>query len=122
MAVDSQGVVYVTDLRDCCVQKFSISGQFIGCFGSFGSANGKLNVPFGIAIDDKDYVHISEPALQRISVFTSTGRFVQCFQTCDKDEDSGGKKKHELKLLALAFDQSGNLYACKPGKGQVLIF
>ena len=45
MAVDSQGVVYVTDSRNGCVQKFSISGQYIGQFGKLGEEEGELGVP-----------------------------------------------------------------------------
>ena len=79
--------------------------------------------PFGIAIDDKDYVHISEPKLARISVFTSTGKFIHCFQTLDEDEGSDREAKGPLpKVAGLAIDKSGNLYACNLEKGQVVIF
>ena len=122
MAVDSQGVVYVTDQRDCCVQKFSISGQFIGQFGSLHTKEGKLTGLFGIAIDDKDYVHISEPTLQRVSIFTSTGEFIHCFRTGDEDEDLDSEDEVRRQVTGLAIDKSGNLYACMPLKGQVVIF
>ena len=120
MAVDSQGVVYVTDMRDDCVQKFSISGQYIGQFGSLGLGKRKLDIPCGIAIDDKDFVHISELAPLRISVFTNKGKFIHCFHTRDKDEAPDLEKRD--KVFALAFDKHGNLYACKPLKGQVVLF
>ena len=118
MAVDSQGVVYITDLYEGCVQKFSISGQFIGKFGSPSTNKGELTIPVGIAIDDKDLVYISETELERVSVFTSTGNFIHCFQTCDEDLDYQPKPN----LLALAIDKSGNLDACKTKQGQVVIF
>ena len=120
MAVDSQGVVYVTGTYCCCVQKFSISGQFIGKFGGACVRNEKLCGPVCIAIDDKDYVYISEQPLKRISVFTSAGRFVRCFQVCHEDQGSvtGDKRIHQL--AGLAFDKYGNLYACMPRRGQVM--
>ena len=86
MAVDSQGVVYVIDTHDHCIQKFSISGQFIGQFGSSGVGHGELCGPNNITIDDKDYIHISEPRLQRVSVFTGAGKFVHCFQVRQEDQ------------------------------------
>ena len=54
----------MTDRRDGCVRKFSISGQCIGQFGSLGFGKGNVENPMGIAIDDKDYVYISERDLQ----------------------------------------------------------
>ena len=120
MAVDSKGTIYVTDERDGCIQKFSISGNFIGQFGSPGVENGELCGPVTIAIDDKDYVHISEPALQRVSVFTSTGSFIRCFQVCSSDNDSDVEDEDTPKLTALAFDKQENLYVCMPAKGQVV--
>ena len=118
MAVDSQGIVYVTDSRGSCVQKFSISGQYIGQFSSLGLRKGKLDEPYGIAIDDKDYVYVSESYLQRVSIFTSKGKFVQYFHTCGEEEESDDD---ELKLCGLAIDKSGNLYACSLRRGQVTI-
>ena len=118
MAVDSQGIVYVTDRRDGCVQKFSISGQYIGQFGSLGFGKGNVDKPMDIAIDDKDYVYISERDIQRISIFTSKGKFVRYFHVRGKEE----KLEKVAKLCGLAIDKSGNLYVCKPASGQVVIF
>ena len=118
MAVDSQGIVYVTDPHYSYIQKFSISGQFIGNFGNMGKKEGELSIPFGIAIDDQDYVHISELPLQRILIFTSKGKLVRCFQARDKDRESDRK----VKVFALAIDKSGNLYACNLGNCQVVMF
>ena len=73
MAVDSQGVIYATDRCYGCVQKFSISGQSNGHFGNLGFRKGSLNYQYGIAVDDKDYMYISEQYVQRISIFTSKG-------------------------------------------------
>ena len=121
MAVDSQGVVYITDKRAGSIQKFSISGELIGQFSSPGEGNGKLRSPVGIAIDSKDYVHISEPSLQRVSIFTSAGRFSHYFQVCPEDQDSATEDNSNFRVATLAFDKYDNLYACIPKKGQVVI-
>ena len=122
MAVDNEGVVYVTDSRDGCVQKFSISGQFIEQFGTCGFKRGELALPYGVAVDDKGYVHISEASSQRISIFTSRGEFVHCFIACSKDEGSEGGEKRAPGLWGVAIDKNGNLYASYTKKGQVVIF
>ena len=117
MAVDSQGIVYVTDRYDGCVQKFSISGQYIGQFGSLGFIKGNVDKPMGIAIDDKDYVYVSERDLQRISIFTSRVKFGRHFHVRCEEE----KFENWPKLWGLAIDKSGNLYACMSASGQVVI-
>ena len=90
---------------------------------SWVKEEGELYGPFGIAIDDKDYVHISELTLGRVSVFTSTGKFIHCFQTWDEDEGSDSVAEGPIyKVTGLAIDKSGNLYACNPAKGEVVIF
>ena len=116
MAVDSHSVVYITDPHDGCIQKFSLSGQFIGQFGSLGSGQGMMARPFGTAINNNDYIHVSEPALQRISIFTSKGKFVHCFWMCDKDEDSNNKKRVEA--FALALDKYGDEIKMKTWMGK----
>ena len=67
------------------------------------------------------YVHISEPSLQRVSIFTSAGRFVRSFQVCAEDQDSATDDKSTSRLATLAFDKYKNLYAGTGRKGQVLI-
>ena len=95
MTVDSYGIVYmyITDPHYGCVQKFSVPDQFIGHFVKLDKKGGELFVPFRIEIDDQDYVHISEPPLQRISIFTSKEKFVWCFQACNEDRQSDCKVK-----------------------------
>ena len=78
MAVDSQGIIYIPNIHDHCIQKFSISGQFIEEFGYLDRKEEDVESPLGIAIDDKDYMYVSETNLHRISIFTSKGKFVQC--------------------------------------------
>ena len=89
----------------------------MGKFGSLGFVKGNVELPMGIAIDDKDYVYICEHDLQRISIFTSKGKFVRYFHVPAEEE----KLKNLYELCGLAIDKSGNLYACNPADGQVVI-
>ena len=49
IAIDSQGLVYVADLGNHRIQKFTPNGKFVAQFGSYGP--GQLNRPYGITID-----------------------------------------------------------------------
>ncbi len=50
IAFDSSGNIYVTDVSNNRVQKFTANGVYVSQFGSAGSGNGQFNAPFGIAI------------------------------------------------------------------------
>ena len=58
VAIDSNGVVYVTDYRNHRVQLFSADGQFILSFGSEGSQHGQLKYPLGICVDSTNTVYV----------------------------------------------------------------
>uniref|UniRef100_A0A1X7SWP4 Uncharacterized protein n=2 Tax=Amphimedon queenslandica TaxID=400682 RepID=A0A1X7SWP4_AMPQE len=45
IAIDSQGLVYVADYDNHCIQKFSPDGKFVGQFGTDGSGPGQLFWP-----------------------------------------------------------------------------
>ena len=53
MAVDSQGIVYVSDPHYGWIQNFAIFGQFIDKFGIEELKDGKLALPYCIAMDVK---------------------------------------------------------------------
>ena len=51
IAIDSQGLVYVTDKFNHRIQKFSPDGKFVGQFGTYGFCPGQHNGPYSITID-----------------------------------------------------------------------
>ncbi|XP_011407572.1 PREDICTED: RING finger protein nhl-1-like [Amphimedon queenslandica] len=51
IAIDSQGLVYVTDFGNHRIQKFSPDGKFFNWFSTEGSGPGQLNSPYDITID-----------------------------------------------------------------------
>ncbi|MCV0399860.1 MAG: 6-bladed beta-propeller [Nitrosarchaeum sp.] len=75
VAVDSEGNVYVTDLGNKRVQKFSSDGQFQTTWGKSGTLEGEFHHPSGIAVDD-DHVFVADRDLHRIQKFDHDGNFV----------------------------------------------
>ena len=119
IAIDNDGLVYVTDCNNHRVQKFTPDGQFIAWFGGGkGAGFGQLDKPSGIAIDNAGtgLVYVSEGGNSRISVFTRDGDFVRCF---------GGKGGSDEKFnnpLGMAFDKDGFLYICDSRNGRIVIY
>ena len=119
IAIDMDGLVYVTDCDNHRVQKFTPDGQFVAWFGGGkGAGFGQLDKPSGIAIDNAGtgLVYVSEGGNSRISVFTRDGDFVRCF---------GGKGGSDEKFnnpLGMAFDKDGFLYICDSRNGRIVIY
>jgi len=71
VAVDREGFVYVTDVRNKRVQKFSSDGDFVMAFGQklFGK-------PGGIGIGPDDTVWVTDYDLDRIFHFNDKGKLI----------------------------------------------
>jgi DNA-binding beta-propeller fold protein YncE len=80
VAVDSSGNVYVTDLLNNRVEKFTGSGTFITQWGSQGSGAGQFEDPHGIAVDSSGNVYVADwtniYGNGRVEKFTSSGTFI----------------------------------------------
>ncbi len=115
---DSDGNIFVTDVDNHRIQKFSPEAVPLGTFGTFGSKPGQLNLPVGITIDDNNLLYVTESGNHRVSVFSSKGHFIYCF--------NGWGGKNEGYQLSdpreIAFDSNGYLYVCDWGKSCVIVF
>ena len=82
VAVDTQGFVYVTDVRNKRVQKFTADGLFVLAFGL------KLfEKPAGIAIAPDDTVWVTDYDLDRIFHFDNKGKLIVAWG--EAGDDSG---------------------------------
>jgi hypothetical protein len=76
ITIDSGGMVYVVDLSNNRIQKFTSDGVFVTKWGGGGYEDGKLSSPFGIAADSSGFVYVVDEGNNRIQKFTSDGQFV----------------------------------------------
>lgn len=103
LATDGMGNVYITDVGNDRVQKFTKHGDFIASWGSNGNANGQFNVPAGIAADASANIFVVDKGNLRIQKFSSDGTFLAQWSTLMGDETQGSP-------TAIATDAFGNLY------------
>ncbi|MGA2231566.1 MAG: hypothetical protein ABSH22_11760 [Tepidisphaeraceae bacterium] len=71
IATDSQGNVYVDDIINCRVQKFSPDGKLLGEFGSLGDHPGSFTRPKHIAVDNDGVIYVVDAAFQNVQMFNS---------------------------------------------------
>ena len=116
MAINSNGVVYVTDYNNHRVQLFSAEGQFISSFGSEGSQHGQLYFPTSICVDSTNTVYVTDEN-HRVSVYTSSGQFIKCFGT----QGSGEGELSYPKGVAVD-NTTGALYVCDFWNDRVVVY
>ncbi|XP_065920422.1 tripartite motif-containing protein 2-like [Dysidea avara] len=74
IAFDAGNHLYVSDYFNHSIQKFTVNGEHLLQFGCWGSANGELNHPTGIAVH-KENLLVAEHLNRRVSVFHLDRRF-----------------------------------------------
>lgn len=83
MAVARSGNMYVFDDGNSRIVKLDPRGRFISEFGQPGSGPGAIE-PAGlndsIAVDKDENVYLSDPAMPRVLIFSSDGKFQRSFR------------------------------------------
>ncbi len=73
IAVDKRGYVYVVDLNNFRVAKFTADGKFVvNITKGQGTGDGKLNKPYGVAVAEDGTVYVADTDNHRIQVFKLT--------------------------------------------------
>lgn len=100
----ANGKVYVTDNTNNSVDVFATDGTFLFKFGSYGSGNGQLVSPHGVAVAPSGNIYVADHGNNRIQVFSSTGTYV-----------SQLSNNNTVGALGVAIDSSGNVYVASDG-------
>lgn len=79
VACDDSGYVYVADMLNHRIQKFTWDGQFLLSWGTEGSSDGQLRSPSGVCVGSDGYVYVCDLNNQRIQKFTRWGAYVLQF-------------------------------------------
>lgn len=81
VAVSPDGYVYVTDVWNHRVEKFTSTGAFVKTWGFFGQgeAPDSFYGPRGLAVDAEGRVYVADTGNKRIVVFDADGNFITQF-------------------------------------------
>ena len=58
LAVDTSGMVYVSEVGSHRVSVFTSEGQFVTSFGRWGEVPGEFKYPHGLAVDNNGVVYV----------------------------------------------------------------
>jgi sugar lactone lactonase YvrE len=114
IAVGDDGSIYVSDLGNKRVQKFSSNGEYITEWGKSGKQSGEFHYPSGIAVSD-EFVFVADRDLNRIQKFSTDGEFIA---------EWGEKGKHNGQLYfpnGIAVN-NGTVYVSDTGNQRIQMF
>ncbi|TAK26291.1 MAG: hypothetical protein EPO26_00310 [Chloroflexota bacterium] len=119
LALDSAGNVYVVEVGNNRVQKFTNAGGFVTTWGGYdgtGVVDGKFLQPGHIAIDNADNVYVSDGNSNRIEKYTASGALLLGFGSAG----TGDGQFNGPRGVAVA--TSGDVYVVDTGNHRIQKF
>jgi DNA-binding beta-propeller fold protein YncE len=121
IAIDSQGVIYITDTWNQRIQSFTASADGLTFtplkqWDVVGWNGQSLdNKPF-IAVDNKGYVFITDPEGYRVIEYTTDGQLVQTWGDYGTDATTFGI------AAGIAVDPEGHIWVTDAGNNRIMRF
>ena len=125
VALDSQGVMYVLNragpelpirLPYKRISMCTVDEEFLGEFGTGGTAVGEFWWPSSLAFDSKDQLYVTDEALNRITVFSITGEVLDIW---GEEGSAPGQISHPSYI---ACDADDNLLIADSGNHRIQKF
>ena len=113
IAIDTKGMVYVTDRKSGVVLKFTLDGKHLATIGSKGDQPHQFGEPTYVCVDSNDIMYVTDVVKHQVMMFTTEGKFLGSFV-----------RKLRGCLFnprGLTADKSGNIYVCDHGTNEVLV-
>lgn len=116
VAVDKDGMVFVSDTFNDRVEVFDADGKFVRTFGKPGDGPGYFARPKGIAVDGDGHVWVADGVQDRVQVYTPEGQLLIWF---------GGHGAYPGQFNALAgitIDKNNRVFTSEQYAGRVQMF
>jgi sugar lactone lactonase YvrE len=116
VAVDQDGLVYVTDTWNDRVEIFDPDGKFIRTWGKAGDGPGYFARPKGIAIDGDGHVWVADAVQDRVQVFSPEGQLLIWMG------GHGAYPGQFNSLAGIAIDKNNRVFTSEQFAGRVQMF
>ena len=116
IAVSSNDQLLVTNTGHHCISTFTLNGNYVGKFGTYGIGRSQLSSPVGIATDMYGFILVTEVGNHRVSIFDKDGVFVHCFGS----NGSGHGQLSYPRAISISF--TGDIYISDTFNKRIQIF
>ncbi len=116
VALDASDNIYVANMYQDTVFKYSGAGVYLSQIGSFGTGDGQLMSPTGVALDSDGNIYVVDHGNNRIQKYNSSRLFI------NKWGEYGSGDGQFSGPTDIAVDRSGNVYVTDSQNGRVQKF
>ena len=111
-----EGKLFVSDRDAHLIKVYNSNGRFLYEFGTYGTGDGELNNPTGLAVDKMGHLLVCSLHNHRVQVFTLDGKFVAKFGEYGKEL---GQMNSPSSVSVL---KSGRIVVCEFENNRLQIF
>jgi sugar lactone lactonase YvrE len=104
IAADKSGNVYVVNMSDQTISKYTASGKFITGWGEQSGNEQLLSGPYAIAIDNDGFIYITDIYENFVKKYSSSGQFILKWGGFGKEPGQMDRPS------GIAIDQMGSIY------------
>ena len=116
VTVNTNNQLLVADWGHHCIYTFTLDGNYVSKFATYGSAKDQLSHPYSVTSDLYGFILVADSSNHRVSIFSSDGNFIHCF---------GSRGSHDGKFQypqGIAISPNGNIYVSDTSNKRVQIF
>ncbi|MCL5735172.1 MAG: NHL repeat-containing protein [Actinobacteria bacterium] len=102
LALDRDGNVYVVDILNAQVKKYSADGKFVSAFGQSGDTAGRFSRAKAVAVDDAGNIYVSDSLAVAVQVFDQAGTYLGLVGRKDPGDQNSAplfEAPHGLKIM-----------------------
>ena len=116
VTVNTNNQLLVADYQHHCIYTFTLDGNYVSKFATYGDARDQLKYPRSLITDLYGFILVADSGNSRVSIFNKDGKFIHCFGS----NGSGDGKFSNLHGISLS--RNGNIYVSDGLNKRVQIF
>ena len=116
VTVNANDQLLVADISHHCIYTFTLDGNYVSKFASYGSGRGQLSKPHGLTTDLYGFILVADTYNHRVSIFSKDGNFIHSFGSSGSDNGQFNCPQ------AIAISRNGYIYIGDAYNKRVQIF